>query len=125
LTAAKKPEAINNALIDSPPAQLVFCLAAFLGLRPGGISALKWQDIDGDWIHIRRSAWRGVVGTTKTEESVASAPLIEPVKSMLTAWRMSSAGEWLFPSNRGDHPLNISQYAQRIIAPVLKKKGIK
>jgi len=136
LAAAKKPEAthaytleqaeaINNALIDSPPAQLVFCLAAFLGLRPGEISALKWQDIDGDWIHIRRSAWRGIVGTTKTEESVASVPLIEPVKSMLAAWRMSSAVEWLFPSNRGDHPLNISQYAQRIIAPVLKKKGIK
>jgi hypothetical protein len=27
-------EAISNALIDNPPAQLVFCLAAFVGLRP-------------------------------------------------------------------------------------------
>jgi integrase len=141
LTAAKRPggthaytleqaEAISNALIDSPPTQLVFCLAAFMGLRPGEISALKWQDIElseaGDWIHVRRSAWRGIVGTTKTEESVASVPLIEPVRSMLAAWKITSAGsgEWLFASNRGDHPLNISQYAQRVIAPVLKKKGM-
>ncbi|MBZ5679194.1 MAG: hypothetical protein LAO24_03700 [Acidobacteriia bacterium] len=135
LTAAKKPEAtqaytleqaeaISNALTDCPPAQLVFCFAAFMGLRPGEISALKWQDIDDDWIHIRRSAWRGIVGTTKTEESVASVPLIEPVKSMLETWRQSCAGQWLFPSNRADRPLNLSQYAQRVIAPVLKKKGI-
>jgi integrase len=113
LTAAKKPEAtqaytleqaeaISSALTDYPPAQLVFCLAAFMGLRPGEISALKWQDIDGDWIHIRRSAWRGIVGTTKTDESVASVPLIEPVKSMLVTWRQSYAGQWLFPSNRAD-----------------------
>ena len=42
----EEAEAISNALIDSPPAQVVFCLAAFLGLRPGEISALKWADID-------------------------------------------------------------------------------
>src|ERR1051326_1872961 len=136
LTVAKKPmathaytlehaEAISNALIDCPPAQLVFCLAAFMGLRPGEISALQWQDIDNEWIHIRRSAWRGIVGTTKTEESIASVPLIEPIRSMLATWQLSAAGPWLFPSSRGDHPLNISQYAQRAIAPILKKNGIK
>jgi integrase len=137
LSAVKKPEAthaytleqaeaISNALIDHPPAQLVFCLAAFMGLRPGEISALQWEDIDTDWMHIRRSAWRGIVGTTKTDESVASVPLIEPIKSMLEAWKIQSGGgEWLFPSNRGDKPCNISQYAQRVIAPVLKAKNLK
>jgi integrase len=138
LSAVKKPEAthaytldqaeaISNALIDHPPAQLVFCLAAFMGLRPGEISALQWDDIDTDWIHIRRSAWRGIVGTTKTDESVASVPLISPVREMLAAWKVQSAGggKWLFPSNRGDKPCNISQYAQRVIAPVLKPKNIK
>jgi integrase len=138
LSAVKKPEAthaytleqaeaISNTLIDHPPAQVVFCLAAFMGLRPGEISALKWEDIDADWIHVRRSAWRGIVGTTKTDESVASVPLISPVREMLSAWKVQSAGggEWLFPSNRGDKPCNISQYAQRAIAPVLKAKNLK
>ena len=42
----EEAEAISNALIDDPPEQLVFCLAAFMGLRPGEISALKWEDHD-------------------------------------------------------------------------------
>jgi len=136
LSAVKKPEAthaysleeaeaISNALIDHPPAQIAFCLAAFLGLRPGEISALKWEDIDDDWIHVRRSSWRGIVGTTKTEESVASVPLISPLREMLSGWKRQSAGSgWLFPSNRGNKPCNISQYAQRTIIPVLKSKKI-
>ena len=98
-----------------------------MGLRPGEISALKWDDADDDWIHVRRSAWRGIVGTTKTNESFASVPLISPVREMLDAWKLQSAGngQWLFPSNRGDRPCNMSQYAQRVIAPALKSKGIK
>jgi len=121
-------EAISNALIDSPPAQVVFCLAAFLGLRPGEISALKWTDVDDEhsWIHIRRAAWRSIVGTTKTEESVASIPLIEPVKSMLGAWKIQSRdarSEWVFP-NRANKPMEMGGYCKRVIVPILKKKGI-
>ena len=117
-------EAISNALIDSPPAQVVFCLAAFLGLRPSEISALKWTDIDDDWIHIRRAAWRSIVGTTKTDESVASVPLIEPVKSMLGAWKIQSRdarSEWVFP-NRANKPMEMGGYCKRVIIPILKKQ---
>jgi integrase len=124
----EQAEAISNALIDDPPAQIVFCLAAFLGLRPGEISALKWSDVEWNdegvsWIHIRRAAWRSFVGTTKTEESVASVPLIEPVKSMLVAWKKITAGEWMFP-NRSKKPMQMEGFQKRIIAPVLKKKKI-
>ncbi len=110
----EEAEAISNALFDHPPAELVFCLAAFLGLRPGEISALKWTDIDADWIHIRRAAWRSIVDTTKTEESVASVPLIEPVKSMLSAWKVQSAGEWLFP-NRSNKPMHLFSLAKYLL----------
>jgi integrase len=121
----EEAEAIVSALVENPQAQLVFALACFLGLRPGEIAGLRWSDIDCEWLHVRRSSWRGIVGTTKTEESVASVPLIEPLKSLLAAWRLQSKSEWIFPSNRGDRPLNISQFAQRVIAPVLKSKNIK
>jgi integrase len=124
----EEAEAISNALIDDPPAQVVFCLAAFLGLRPGEISALKWQDVEWNdngvsWIHIRRAAWRSFVGTTKTEESVASVPLIEPVKSMLLSWKTMTAGEWVFPNRSGD-PMQMEGFQKRVIAPVLKEKNI-
>jgi integrase len=117
-------ESIVSALVENTQAQLVFALACFLGLRPGEIAGLKWSDIDGEWLHVRRSSWRGIVGTTKTEESVASVLLIEPLKSLLAAWRLRTKSEWVFPSNRGDRPLNISQFAQRVIAPLLRSKSI-
>jgi integrase len=121
----EEAENIITALFENMQAQLVFALACFLGLRPGEIAGLRWSDIDCEWLHVRRSSWRGIVGTTKTPESVASVPIIEPLKSMLAAWRLQSKSEWIFPSNRGDRPLNISQFAQRVIAPVLKSKNIK
>jgi integrase len=115
-------EAISNALINDPPCQLVFCLATFLGLRPGEIAALQWDDISVDadgvaWVHVRRSAWRGIVGTTKTEESVASVPLIEPVRSMLDAWKVTSGATsvWMFPSPRGNRPLQTASIQKQIV----------
>lgn len=121
-------EAISNALIDHPPCQLVFCLAAFLGLRPGEISALQWNDIGVDsdgvaWVHVRRSAWKGIVGTTKTEESVASVPLIEPVRSMLDAWKVTSGApsQWLFPSPK-DKPLQTASIQKQIVRALEPKK---
>jgi uncharacterized membrane protein YfbV (UPF0208 family) len=85
---------------------------------------LQWADVSDEWIHVRRSSWRGITGTTKTPESVASVPLIEPLKSLLAVWQLQAKSDWLFPSNRGDRPINISQFAQRVIAPVLKAKNI-
>jgi integrase len=117
-------EDIVTALFGNTQAQLVFALACFLGLRPGEISGLQWSDIEGAWLHVRRSSWRGIVGTTKTPESVASVPLIEPLKSLLAAWRLQAKSEWVFPSNRGDRPMDISQFAQRTIAPLLKSTNI-
>jgi integrase len=117
-------ENIISALVTDVQAQLVFALACFLGLRPGEIAGLQWADVSDEWIHVRRSSWRGITGTTKTPESVASVPLIEPLKSLLAVWQLQAKSDWLFPSNRGDRPLNISQFAQRVIAPVLKAQNI-
>jgi len=50
-----------SALVDRVDAQAVFALAFFLGLRPSEIAGLKWEDIDGDYVHIRRAAVRSKV----------------------------------------------------------------
>jgi integrase len=136
LTPARTPEPTHaytldeaentvTALIENVQAQLVFALACFLGLRPGEIAGLQWSDIDGEWLHVRRSSWRGIVGTTKTPESVASVPLIEPVKSLILEWkRQAGSSVWMFPSTRGDKPCDISGFSKRVIASVLKEKCI-
>lgn len=122
----EEAEGITSALVSRTDAQLAFALATFCGLRPGEISGLKWDDVDNDWIHVRRSSWRGIVGKTKTAESVASVPLIEPVKSMLTAWRTSqglSVNGWMFENNVGE-PMDMSSFASRVIVPLLKQRNI-
>jgi len=122
-------ESIISALIENPQAQLITALACFLGLRPGEIAGLQWSDFTGEissetWLHVRRSSWRGVVGTTKTPESVASLPVIEPVRQMLAAWKVSAKNEWIFPGTRGDCPLDVSDYGKRVIRRLVEKSGL-
>ena len=128
----EEAEDIVNALVDDSAARLVFALACFMGLRPGEIEALKWSDVSNGWLHVRRASWRGIVGTTKTEESVASVPLIQPVGAMLESWRVQSGNPtdgYMFPSNRRDEngelkPMVIHGLVKRDIIPVLEKKGV-
>jgi len=116
-------ETISNALIDHPQEQLIFCLSTFMGLRPGESAALKWEDISVDWIHIRRAVWRRIIGDTKTPDSVASIPLIEPLRSMFAAWRFQAgSSEWVFPNGSGQPML--MQTVVRRITQVLKAHDI-
>ena len=66
----------------------------------------------------------GIVGTTKTEESVASVPLIEPVRSMLDAWKVTSGApsQWMFPSPK-NNPLQTASIQKQIVR-ALKPKNI-
>lgn len=115
-------EDIVNALRGDTRAQAVFMLSAFLGLRPGEIAGLKWDDIGDASLHIRRSSWRGLVGVPKTAESVASLPLIEPLVSTLSVWKQEQDSTWLFPGQ--GRPLDVSAYAKRHIKPLVEKAGL-
>ena len=44
-----------------------FCIAYFCGMRKGEINALKWSDIDGNVIHVRRSVAQKVKGEAIVE----------------------------------------------------------
>src|SRR5262249_44518428 len=97
-----------NALKDHVDCQLVMALAFFLGLRPGEIEGLRWEDFTREtsdncemckeekWemplphVHIRRAIARSVIGETKTKDSVAPLPLVAPIlKPLQTWWRQS------------------------------------
>jgi integrase len=108
---------------------LAFGLSFLLALRPGELSGLRWEDFTEDSVVVRRSAWRGLVGTTKTEESVAEMPLIEPAKVLVSAWRSLSGRPtegWLFPNPSGSRPLDMSAFASRAVRKLLgdRYKGL-
>ena len=116
-------ETIITSLVEHVDCQLVMALACFLGLRPGEIAALRWDDFDADDVHIRRSVVRGIVGTPKTAESIASLPLPAQVIVPLELWRQVSAKQrretsdgWVFPSKDGT-PVDLHNLTARVLRP--------
>jgi integrase len=122
----EEAENIISALVEHVDCQLIVSLAFFLGLRPGEIQGLRWEDIDDNWIHIRRAVVRNVVGETKTKSSVASLPLIAPVRIPLILWRQKKGKPtegWLLPNAKGK-PVDLRSVISRTIVPTLEKKKI-
>jgi integrase len=129
----EEAEDIISALVDHVDCQLVMALSCFLGLRPGEIAALKWEDFDtdNDLVHIRRSVVRGVVGTPKTPESLAALPLPAQVRIPLELWRQAVEREkaelkakgledessgYVFESRNGT-PVDLHNLTARVIRP--------
>jgi integrase len=112
-------EDIISALVDHVDCQLMLALACFMGLRPGEIAALKWADVEGDWLHIQRAVSRGHVDRPKTRESIAKLPIVDPVRIPLELWRPKapkSAKDWVFPS-RNDTPIDLHNLQPRVLRP--------
>jgi integrase len=98
-------------------------LTYFAGLRPSEARGLHWEDYDGQKITVRRSIWRGQVGETKTQESAASVPVIEPLKSLLEKLRAQTADGYILQGRSG-RSLDLDSINTRVIAPLMKRSGI-
>jgi integrase len=122
----EEAEDIVSALVEKVELQVVMVLSCFLGLRPGEIQGLQWGDIDGAAIHIRRSVWRGIVGTPKTVESVRDLPLIDAVRIPLMLWfeKCGKPSEGFVFATQSGGPVELRDWVQNRIKPVLQTKGI-
>lgn len=119
----QEAEDIISALVDHVDCQLIMALSCFLGLRPGEIAALKIEDFDTGYVHVRRSVVRGVVGEPKTVESVRDLPLLDAVRVPLELWRRKCGrtGGWLFESRNGT-PVDLHNVIRRVIVPHVEGK---
>jgi integrase len=78
-----------------------FTLALHLGLRPGELTGLRWEDVDfaDGMLRVRRSLKKGAGGLApeglKTESSKRSLAMPEAVRSVLTALRKEQAADRL------------------------------
>ena len=135
--ALSEVEDLISALVDHVDCQLIVALACFMGLRPGEIAALKWSDIDGDWLHIQRAVAHAArtetrrkttyVDKPKTQESIAKIPIVEAVRVPLELWRKKAAdsGEgWIFAS-RNDTPVDLHNLIPRVIRPHVQGPAFK
>jgi integrase len=118
--------AILKALVGRVDGGLVFALAAFLGLRPSEIAGLRWEDIYDEQIHVRQAVVRGIAGDTKTPQSQRTLPLLEPVRSLLSAYRSQCAGistGWLFTGRTGQ-PVKMESFIKHRIMPAVRRQGL-
>jgi hypothetical protein len=74
-------------------------------------------------LNIRRGVWRGIVSETKTEDSAATVPVIEPLRSLLARLRAQTPDGFLIQNATGK-PLGLDSLNVRVIAPATKKAGI-
>lgn len=104
-------------------AAVAVSLCYFAALRPAEARGLNWTDYDGYQLNIKRSIWRNKVGETKTAESSATVPVIEPLRSLLEKLKAQSTAGYILQSRTGK-PLSLDSLNVRVIAPTLKKAGI-
>ncbi|WP_428266130.1 tyrosine-type recombinase/integrase [Haliangium sp.] len=100
-------EAQLDAVLEHIPAywQELACTLAYTGLRWGEVAALRWADVDldGKLISVRRTNWKGHMGTPKTQAGCRTVPLAEPLAEILRARKGGSrSGRGLvFPTKKG------------------------
>jgi integrase len=117
----EESEDLVSALVDHLDAQLVLSLACFLALGNAEIQGLRWEDVDANWIHIRRNIVEGEEDTLKTTDREDSLPILDEVRVPLELWRAKCGNPsegWLF----GDRPIDLHNLIARVIRPHVEGK---
>ncbi len=118
----KETIAILNAT-ERTDAKLFFALCAMLGMRPSEAAGVRWENVLETEVQVRQSVVKGHPDQLKTEQSNRELPLIEPVKSLMAAWRAkcgaASAG-WLFTRSNGQ-PIEHSNFVKVYVKPFAEK----
>jgi integrase len=117
-------EQIRSILeLASEPWRTIFALAAMTGLRSGEVLGLSIDDLDFEnrVIFVRRSAWYRHLILPKSNRSVATVPMPEPLAELLAnnraSWRPNE--KRLLFSNRRGNPYSANKLVQKKLWPIL------
>lgn len=118
-----------RAIYDTVPVvyKAMISIFAFCGLRLEEVKGLKWEDFDGENLHVRRVVVNGgtIVEGTKTEASAAPVPCNEEVIADLKRHRAKTTGNgFIFHGRDANKPLRIENDLRRVLRPLFKKAGI-
>lgn len=85
------------ASADEPLGTVCFVLSS-TGMRIGEVLALKVEDVDYQrkLIHVRSSVYAGILGTPKSEASIASLPMLPALATRLKTYLASKHGHFFW-----------------------------
>ncbi|WP_345984786.1 tyrosine-type recombinase/integrase [Sulfurimonas sp. HSL-1656] len=106
-----------------------FCaLGFFTGMRSGEMIGLRWEDVDFERgeISIKRAIKMGVVSTPKTQSSIRTIDILDPLMPYLKAQyeRTGEEGAYVFLNKNGEHYYDIKRIRDTRWKKLLKKLGI-
>jgi integrase len=122
------PEQIPLILFHlSDQDRLIVRMFLVLGVRPGEMFALHWNDKRQNSLRIDTSVTDGIEVETKTEGSDAAVWLSASIETELEWWRSAcgnpSPEAFIFPSSRGT-PISTQNFLFRVLKEAGKKAGI-
>jgi integrase len=107
--------------------RLIVRMFLVLGLRPGEMFALRWNDKQQNSLRIDSSVTDGIEVETKTEGSDAYVWLPASIETELEFWRNTSKDaspeSFIFPSSRGT-AVNTNNFLSRVLKTAGRKAGI-
>jgi integrase len=104
---------------------LILRMTLVLGLRPGELFALRWDDVQGYALRLDESTIDGKLYTTlKTKQSSGFVALPASIRSGLAGWRTvqnpSSERDFIFPNTDGG-VYRLDNYRADVLKPALKR----
>jgi integrase len=121
------PEQIPQVLFHlSDRERLIVRMFLVLGLRPGELFALRWNDKQQNSLRIDSSVTDGIEVETKTEgsDSYVWLPVsIDTELEFLRSTSNASPDAFIFPSSRGT-AINTNNFLYRVLKETGKKAGI-
>lgn len=108
----------------SEPAKTFVTVAALTGLRVSEIKGLRWEDFQGDELHVARSVWQGHISETKTLSSKAAVPVLPLVRRALEAHRKRTPDSGFIFAGSTGQPLRIENVYRRDMKEAFEKNTI-
>jgi integrase len=125
---ALTPAELHAILEVIPPAhELLFSFLARTGLRVSEALALRWADVEGERIHVRRRFYKGEFAPPKSKHGRRSVPIVPELARDLWAHRKTSphkADEDLVFANRRGEPLDRVYLFNRVLKPAAENAGV-
>jgi integrase len=104
--------------------QLAVIVAAYTGLSLEELQGLKWEDIGEDSLTVKRTIWRNIIDTPKTQARQDELPLLPIVKKALKEYHEKNPHTtWVFEGPYAE-PYDMATMGSKKIKDGLERSGV-